>query len=462
MADTTALLPYLLRREVISREQAMQVLSAMRDTGKSVEETVIELGLCPSSQLDHYMKEIAPPPSKPGLEVPGYHLSDALGEGGMGVVYEAEQTGVGRTVALKILAPHYASDQEFVQRFLREGRNASAINSPYVVQVYDAGRHGETLYIAQEFMSGGDIDYCLAAYPDGLPVDRVLQVLIDCSRGLVAIEQAGLVHRDIKPSNILLDDQGTAKLADFGLSRTVSYEDKISQSGDIFGTPAYMSPEHAQGSLDLDIRTDIYSLAATAYAMLTGRQPYEGRSVWDTVAKVINDPPPVLRDARADVPASLCDLIRVAMSKDRAQRPSGPADFLRDLEAIQELGRLTPNSAAHFSRLTDDLTLRFINQTMIIAPSGVLGSGDLGAWRSLIDGVSERNLTHVLVDGSSIDWMSSEGLALLVKTNKACEKSGLNFGIAGLNKSTRESLELVNLHMILNLYDNLDEAMQAA
>ena len=95
---------------------------------------------------------------------------------------------------------------------------------------------------------------------------------------MIAIKEAGLVHRDIKPSNILLDDHDVAKLADFGLSRTVSYEDKISQSGDIFGTPAYMSPEHAQGNMDLDIRTDIYSLAATGYAMLTGRQPYEGRS----------------------------------------------------------------------------------------------------------------------------------------------------------------------------------------
>ena len=150
------------------------------------------------------------------------------------------------------------------------------------------------------------------------------------------------------------------------------------------------------------------------------------------------------------------------MSKDRAQRPGGPAEFLRDLEAIQQLGRLTPNSAAHFSRLSEDLTLRFMNKTMVIAPTGVLGSGDLGAWRSLIEGVNERELSHVLVDGSSIDWMSSEGLALLVKTNKACEASGLSFGIAGLNQSTRESLELVNLHMILKLYDNLEEAMQAA
>ena len=90
--------------------------------------------------------------------IPGYDVGDALGEGGMGVVYEASQTGVGRTVALKILAPHYASDTEFVQRFLREGRNASAINSPYVVQVYDAGRSGDILFIAQEYMSGGDID----------------------------------------------------------------------------------------------------------------------------------------------------------------------------------------------------------------------------------------------------------------------------------------------------------------
>ena len=170
----------------------MQVLGSMRETGKSVEQTLLDLNYCPSSQLDQYLQEIAPSPSTPDIEVPGYKIGDALGEGGMGVVYEAEQTGVGRTVALKILAPHYTSDQEFVQRFLREGRNASAINSPYVVQVYDAGRFGDTLFIAQEFMSGGDIDYCLAAYPDGLPIERVLQVLIDSCRGLVAIEQANL------------------------------------------------------------------------------------------------------------------------------------------------------------------------------------------------------------------------------------------------------------------------------
>ena len=151
-------------------------------------------------------------------------------------------------------------------------------------------------YSSRKNMSGSDIDRPMQQSSSGMAVDRVLQILLDSTRGLLAIEEANLVHRDIKPSNILLDAHGTAKLADFGLSRTVSYEDKISQSGDIFGTPAFMSPEHAQGDLDLDIRTDIYSLAATAFAMLTGRHPYEGRTAWDTVSKVINDPTPEVRD----------------------------------------------------------------------------------------------------------------------------------------------------------------------
>ena len=241
-----------------------------------------------------------------------------------------------------------------------------------------------------------------------MAVDRVLQVLLDSTRGLLAIEEANLVHRDIKPSNILLDAHGTAKLADFGLSRTVSYEDKISQSGDIFGTPAFMSPEHAQGDLDLDIRTDIYSLAATAFAMLTGRHPYEGRTAWDTVSKVINDPTPEVRDLRPGISTALSDLIRVAMSKDRSRRPQSPADFLKDLNHCLKLVDWRRPQQRKCPRVAADVMMRVTDGTMIITPSGVLGSGDLGAWRGLIESLPERNVNRVLIDGSEIDWMSSK------------------------------------------------------
>ena len=130
----------------------MFVLNRMREhEGSSVTQILLSRGWCNRDDIDDCLADLAPSaPTK--MIIPGYDVGDALGEGGMGVVYEASQTGVGRTVALKILAPHYASDTEFVQRFLREGRNASAINSPYVVQVYDAGRSGDILFIAQEYV----------------------------------------------------------------------------------------------------------------------------------------------------------------------------------------------------------------------------------------------------------------------------------------------------------------------
>ena len=159
-----------------------------------------------------------------------------------------------------------------------------------------------------------------------LEEQHALNIIRDCASGLEAIANAGLVHRDIKPSNILLDKEGLAKLGDLGLARQMTEDDNISLSGEIFGTPAYMSPEHARGARDLDIRTDIYSLGASLFTLLTGEQPFNGGSSIEIATKVLSEPTPDPRQFREELSRSTCALVLRMMHKDRSLRYQTGAD----------------------------------------------------------------------------------------------------------------------------------------
>ncbi len=219
----------------------------------------------------------------------GYDLVRCLGRGGCGVVYLARDSRLNRPVAIKFLSDARAADLE---RFRREARFTARLNNPSIVQIYELGETEESPYITMQYFGGGnladaDID------PDG-----VVRALRDVAVALKYAHAEGIVHRDIKPENILLDSDGRACLADFGIAHSIrgSAGDTISAEGQIMGTPGLMPPEQARGELHaVDARSDIYALGATLYVKLTGHYPFEATNIVDVLHAVILIPPPLLR-----------------------------------------------------------------------------------------------------------------------------------------------------------------------
>ena len=292
---------------------------------RELRELLIERQILTSHQILMLSKE-AGKANGPKI-IAGFQIIDKLGQGGMGAVYRATQLSIGRQVALKIMAPQVAKNAIFAERFLREARAMGAINHPHVITCFDVGNDGKVLYMALELMTGGDADQLARSFGGILPVARACAIVRDCAAGLVAIHGAGLLHRDIKPANIFLGESGAAKLADLGLARHDDGQDQMTHTGTAMGTPAYMSPEQALGVDDLDIRSDIYALGATLFALTTGQAPFVGQSAYAIVAKVINETAPDPRSLNPNLPAGVVQIIRAAMHKDRNKRPQTPHEL---------------------------------------------------------------------------------------------------------------------------------------
>ena len=245
----------------------------------------------------------------------------------MGSVYKAIQLSMDRVVALKVIGREHIRDPAARDRFLREARAAGKVNHPNVILCHDAGQDGNVLYQAMELVTGGDVDQARKAAGGSLSQRRSLEIIRDSALGLQAIHDVGLLHRDIKPGNIFLADGGFAKLADLGLARLQSGDDQMTSTGSSVGTPAFMSPEQADGAPDLDIRSDIYALGATLFCLVTGRPPYTGNSAWAVVAAVIKEPFPDPLQVTPTLHPGIADLILTACAKDREERYVLPRDL---------------------------------------------------------------------------------------------------------------------------------------
>ncbi|MBL4848743.1 MAG: serine/threonine protein kinase, partial [Planctomycetes bacterium] len=264
-----------------------------------------------------------------------FEVLEKLGQGGMGAVYKARDPNLGRIVALKVLAPALRADKEAADRFLREARAAAAVNHPNVITVHAvAGPDDPEHYMALEYLPGGDAEALAERHGGRLPEPLALEIMRDCARGLVAIERAGLVHRDLKPANIFVTADGTAKLADLGLARNQAGDDRMTVTGTIVGTPAFMAPEQARAEPDLDIRTDIYSLGASLFGLLAGKPPFVGSSAFVVVSNLLNKEPPKLGVIREDLHPQTLALIKRAMAKDREDRFPDAPSLLQAVEQV--------------------------------------------------------------------------------------------------------------------------------
>ena len=259
-----------------------------------------------------------------------YRLLRPLGAGGMGVVYQAEDTKLGRLVALKILRPSLGNVAR--QRFLQEARAAATIEDGNVVQIYDVGMHGRLAYLAMQWLDGETLAERLEREQIVAPGD-VTEIGGRIAMGLAAAHREKLIHRDVKPANIwLAADHPQVRILDFGLARCVDDDVLLTETGMIAGTPAYMSPEQAQGR-SIDERSDLFSLGAVMYHMLTGRLPFQADNALATLRAIQDDTPPSPRQLDLNVPAWLSDLVMDLLEKDPRQRPVSAMSVVASLNA---------------------------------------------------------------------------------------------------------------------------------
>jgi uncharacterized RDD family membrane protein YckC len=271
----------------------------------------------PSTRIDD---ESFPTPQQPALPVSigGYRLLRALGSGGMGTVYEAEQEGTGRRVAVKLIRAEFVDSSEAVERFRREGRLASAISHPRCVFVLAAEEEKGRPYIVMELMPGRNL-HDLIEQRGPLPVHEAVALILDIIEGLQEAHRCGLVHRDVKPSNCFLDATGRVKVGDFGLAKSLLTDQHLTHTGAFLGTLLYAAPEQIRMD-PVDHRADIYSVGATLYYLLTGRAPFQTDDAAATLARTMSDPLPPMRDHRPDLPRTLDEIMARALARQPDQR----------------------------------------------------------------------------------------------------------------------------------------------
>lgn len=269
-----------------------------------------------------------------------YRIVRKLGEGGMGVVYEAVNDAIERRVAIKCLNAQYAADEEATRRFFNEARAANRINHPSIVQIsdYSAGDGGNP-YIVMEFLDGNTLASLLHRSPALLSLNRVLAIAWQIATALAAAHEKNIVHRDIKPENIMLvGDPGApgrqrVKILDFGVAKLASSNASKTGASVIMGTPRYMSPEQCKGSGQVDDRADCYSLGVMLFEMLSGRLPFAGEGAGELIAQHMYKEPPPLHDAAPDCPAAAAALVARLLRKMPADRP-GMAEVAAILERL--------------------------------------------------------------------------------------------------------------------------------
>lgn len=272
--------------------------------------------------------QLPPMPSadRSGTEISHYRIMEKLGAGGMGVVYKALDTKLGRLAALKFLPPHMRHAAGLNERLVREARAASALDHPNIVVVYDIDQTPEgDLFVAMAYHEGATLRERLAA---GLPLVEGLRIARQIAAGLARAHENGIVHRDIKPANVIVDKDGIARIIDFGLAQV--NDAALTDVGAVKGTPLYMSPEQARGA-KLDCRTDLWSLGAVIYEMTAGRPPFWGDSQLSLMRAIIDDAPPRLRTVCSDVPREVEAIVEHAMEKDLDKRYQSAHVMGRDL-----------------------------------------------------------------------------------------------------------------------------------
>jgi serine/threonine protein kinase/tetratricopeptide (TPR) repeat protein len=338
----------------------------------------------------------------PGTRLGAYEIIAPLGAGGMGEVYRARDTKLGRDVALKMLPAEMAHDPERLARFRREAKALAQLDHPNIITIHSVEECDGIHFLTMQLVEGLPLDRLIPE--GGLPVERIFEIATALGDAVAAAHEKGIVHRDLKPANVMVSNNGRIKVLDFGLAKDVRVADldnvtmtsaSHTQVGVVMGTPAYMSPEQASGR-PLDHRTDIFSLGVVFHEMATGRRPFDGSSSAELVSAILRDTPPSVTDARPDLPSDLGRVIRRCLEKDprhRVQTARDVSNEFRDLsrQTPQKISPITPPASR--AAATSDSGASRTDEGFWVAVLPFKYSGGNAELTALADGLTEDIVT---------------------------------------------------------------------
>jgi hypothetical protein len=288
-----------------------------------------------------------------GAKLGPCRVEERLAAGGMGVVYRARHTLLDQDVAVKVLAPSLAADQEYVTRFFREAGAAGQIDHPNVIRVIDVGKFEDRYYLVMEYVAGDTLDRIIEV-ERRLSLERATRFIREIASGLAAAHRAGIIHRDVKPGNVIVSPDGKPHLTDFGLARHTETKKGLTIEGTFLGTPEYASPEQVEGK-KLDHRTDLYSLGVTYYQLLSGTLPFLGESSMEIAIKRTKEDPRPLENAFPGADARSCSVVAKLLRVEAGQRYQSATDLIKDLDAILTGPKPIPSKAGSESTKKVDL-----------------------------------------------------------------------------------------------------------